>query len=88
MTTCLNLLLGVCFILVRSQVKCCGGVLESKFLYQQSLKMSDFLIPTDFEVNRPRSPVALGQWLLKNGAPDEIVHAVKGKFTCLGVRSI
>ena len=88
MTTCLNLLLGVRFILVRSLVKCCSGVLESKFLYQQSPKMSDFLISTDFEANRPWSPVALGQWLLKNGVPDEIVHVVKGKFTCLGVRSI
>ena len=29
--------------------------------------MSDFLLPSDFEVNLPRSPVALGQWLLKNG---------------------
>ena len=29
--------------------------------------MSGFLLPSDFEVNLPRSPVALGQWLLKNG---------------------
>ena len=29
--------------------------------------MSDFLLPSDFEVNLPRSPFALGQWLLKNG---------------------
>ena len=30
----------------------------------------------------------IGSGLLKNGVPDEIVHVVKGKFTCLGVRSI
>lgn len=45
--------------------------------------MSDFLIPTDFEVNLPRSPVALGQWLLKNGVPEEMVNVLKGKLTCL-----
>ena len=55
----------------------------SKFLHWQSPKMSDFLIPTDFEVNLPRRPVARGQWLLKNGVPDEIVQVLKGKLTCL-----
>ena len=38
----------------------------SKFLYWQSPKVSDFLIPTDFEANLLRSPVVRGQWLLKN----------------------
>jgi len=50
--------------------------------------MSNFLIATDFEVNLPRSPVARGQWLLKNGVPDEIVHVLKGKLTCFGALSI
>ena len=49
--------------------------------------MSDFLIRTDFEVNLPRSPVARGQWLLKNGVPDETVRVLKGKLTCFGPRS-
>ena len=44
--------------------------------------MSDFLIRTDFEVNLPQSPVARGQWLLKNGVPDETVRVLKGKLTC------
>ena len=35
-------------------------------LYWQSPKVSHFLIPTDFEANLPRSPVARGLWLLKN----------------------
>ena len=49
--------------------------------------MSDFLIRTDFEVNLPRSPVARGQGLLKNGVPDDTVCILKGKLTCLGPRS-
>ena len=60
----------------------------SKFLYRQSPKVSDFLIPTDFEVNLPRRPVARDQRLLKNGVPDEIVHVLKGKLKCFGARSI
>ena len=50
--------------------------------------MSDFLLSTDFELNLPRSPVALGQWLLKNGVTEEIVNILKGKLTCFGARSI
>ena len=50
--------------------------------------MSDFLLPSDFEVNLPRSPVALGQWLLKNGVTEEIVNVLKGRLACFGVRSI
>lgn len=46
--------------------------------------MSDFLLPTDFEVNLPRSPVALGQWLLKNDVTEEISNVLKGKLTCFG----
>ena len=50
--------------------------------------MSDFFLPTDFEVNLPRSPVALGQWLLKNSVTEEIVNVLKGKLTCFAARSI
>ena len=50
--------------------------------------MSDFLLPTDFEVNLPRSPVALGQWLLKNDVTEEIFNVLKGKLTYFGARLI
>ena len=50
--------------------------------------MSDFLLPSDFEVNLPRSPVALGQCLLKNGVTEEIVNVLKGRLACFGARSI
>lgn len=46
--------------------------------------MSDFLLPTDFEVNLPRFPVALGQWLLNNDVTEEIFNVLKGKLTCFG----
>ena len=46
--------------------------------------MSDFLLPSDFEVNLPRSPFALGQWLLKNGVTEEIVNVLKGRLACFG----
>ena len=69
--------LKICYVFHQS---CSINGQVSKFLYWQSPKMSDFLIRTDFEVNLP--PVACGQWLLKNGGPDETVRVLKGKLTC------
>lgn len=44
--------------------------------------MSDFVFPSDVEINLPNSSACLGKWLKKNGLKDEITAVFVGKSRC------
>lgn len=44
--------------------------------------MSDFVFPSDVEINLQNSSACLGKWLKKNGLEDEITAVFVGKSHC------